>query len=107
MDLEWLTFPGAPARGRFRAAREESRTWSPSEISIEDEAAALSFHGSTAFSIPGTGFLPSNGEPAVTCRIYPARKASRPSQPWRLPGMQSGPSFQQPARKPEQHQEAP
>lgn len=78
MDLELLTIPGCPHAGSagelFRTALDLEGIKDPftvREISTEDEALALSFHGSPTFSINGTDLFPSNAEPAVTCRVYP------------------------------------
>ncbi|UVJ40383.1 hypothetical protein [Arthrobacter sp. CJ23] len=41
------------------------------EVSSEDEARELGFHGSPTFMIGGRDLFPSSAEPAVTCRVYP------------------------------------
>ncbi|HEY8700664.1 MAG TPA: hypothetical protein VIM08_06820 [Arthrobacter sp.] len=78
MDAELLTIPECPHTGAafrlFRAALDlEGITDSlmVREIRTEDEAAALSFHGSPTFSLNGTDLFPSSAEPALACRVYP------------------------------------
>ena len=75
--LELLTIPDCPhsdvARKLFRTALDLEGvpgTVTIREISTEDEAAELSFHGSPTFRIEGTDLFPSDAEPAVTCRVY-------------------------------------
>ncbi|MBO1267565.1 hypothetical protein [Arthrobacter cavernae] len=41
------------------------------EVTSEDEARELGFHGSPSFIAGGRDVFPSNAEPAVTCRVYP------------------------------------
>lgn len=77
MDLELLTIPGCPhagpARQLFRAALDLEGIKGPfavHEISTEDEAMALSFHGSPTFRIRRRDLFPSHAEPALACRVY-------------------------------------
>lgn len=77
MNLELLTIPECPhsdeARRLFRTALDLEGvpgTVRTREISTENEAAELSFHGSPTFRIEGTDVFPSDAEPALTCRVY-------------------------------------
>ena len=88
MELELLTIPGCPhagqARELFRTALDLEGIKDPftvREISTEDEASALSFHGSPTFSINATDLFPSDAEPAVTCRVCPTQEGLQGQPP--------------------------
>lgn len=52
------------------------------ELSSEEQAHSLNFHGSPSFIAGGRDLLPSNTAPALTCRVYQSEAglAGLPSQ---------------------------
>jgi hypothetical protein len=78
MDFELRIIPGCPnsalALGLFRAALAGegiAREVRVLELSTEEEAQLLDFHGSPSFIADGRDLFPSNTSPALTCRVYP------------------------------------
>ncbi|MCY0904579.1 hypothetical protein [Arthrobacter sp. H14-L1] len=64
----------APARELFRRALEleglDGQSLTVREITTQEEAEELHFHGSPTFSIRGLDLFPSEADPAITCRMY-------------------------------------
>ena len=79
MDFELRTIPGCPhtvpGRDLFSQALALEgaghATVSVKEVSTDDQAEALEFHGSPTFCAGGVDLFASNAAPAVTCRVYP------------------------------------
>lgn len=89
MPYELRIIPGcpnsSPALELFRSVLEETGKDSGAlrvrEIISDEEAVALGFHGSPSFIAGGQDLFPSDGSPALSCRVYPAggRLAGLPS----------------------------
>jgi hypothetical protein len=78
VDYELRTIPGCPNTGPalklFREVLEAEGTDAGHlrvrEVTSEDEAAALRFHGSPAFIAGGRDLFPSESAAALSCRVY-------------------------------------
>ncbi|MDJ0355958.1 hypothetical protein [Paenarthrobacter sp. PH39-S1] len=78
MDIELRTIEDCPhgpqARELYRRALEleglAAESLTVREITTNEQAAELLFHGSPTFSLNGADLLPSDAEPALTCRVY-------------------------------------
>jgi hypothetical protein len=78
MDCELRTIPGCPNSGTalelFRealaAAGNDVQHLTVREISSENEAQALQFHGSPSFIAEGRDLFPAETAPALSCRLY-------------------------------------
>ncbi|MET3951036.1 hypothetical protein [Arthrobacter sp. UYEF36] len=78
MDYELRTIPGCPNRGPalelFRQALaaegKGAGRVTVREVTSEDEAEALSFHGSPSFIANGRDLFPADSAPALSCRVY-------------------------------------
>jgi len=83
MDYELRTIQGCPNSGpalelfRQALAAEGRDTGGVTvlEVTTEDEAEALHFHGSPSFIADGRDLFPAESAPALSCRIY--RSADR------------------------------
>ncbi len=79
MNIELRTISDCPngsqARELFADALEleglPAESLTVREITTDEEAKALVFHGSPTFSMQGIDLFPSDAEPAITCRVYP------------------------------------
>jgi hypothetical protein len=78
MDCELRTIPGCPNSGPalelFRetlaSAGKDVHCLTVREISSENEAQALHFHGSPSFIAEGRDLFPAETAPALSCRLY-------------------------------------
>jgi hypothetical protein len=78
MDYELRTIQGCPNSGPalelFRQAlaaegKDIGRV-TVREVTSEDEAEALRFHGSPSFTANGRDLFPADSAPALSCRVY-------------------------------------
>jgi hypothetical protein len=67
---------------RALAAESAAGDVSVVELSSEEQAHSLNFHGSPSFTAGGRDLFPSSTVPALTCRVYQAEAglAGLPSQ---------------------------
>lgn len=80
MDFEVRIITGCPHAGSagelFAHALElegyDQATLNTREVGTDADAESLDFHGSPSFILDGADLFPSNGAPAVTCRVYPS-----------------------------------
>ncbi|MBT2566955.1 hypothetical protein J7I84_10710 [Arthrobacter sp. ISL-85] len=89
MDYELRTIPGCPNSGPalelFRQAlaaeRRDAGRLTVREVTSEDEAEMLGFHGSPSFIADGQDLFPAGTAPALSCRVYSSedRMAGLPS----------------------------
>jgi len=78
MDFELRTIPGCPNSGpALRLFREalagegkSSDTLTVREVTSENQAAELRFHGSPSFIAAGHDLFPASSAPALSCRLY-------------------------------------
>lgn len=78
MDYELRTIKGCPNSGPalelFRQALaaegKDTRRVTVREVTSEDEAEALRFHGSPSFIADGRDLFPAASAPALSCRVY-------------------------------------
>lgn len=78
MDFELLVIPGCPNTDTARALFEQAlalealdaATVHLKEITTDDQARILAFHGSPTFAADGRDLFPTAGEPAISCRVY-------------------------------------
>ena len=78
MDFELRTIPGCPNSGPalelFRAVLAaggmDAEHLTLREVTSEDEATELQFHGSPSFIAEGRDLFPAESAPALSCRIY-------------------------------------
>jgi hypothetical protein len=78
MDFELRTIQGCPNGGPalelFRQALaaegKDTGRVTVREVTSEDEAVALRFHGSPSFIADGRDLFPAGSAPALSCRVY-------------------------------------
>ncbi|MET4097135.1 hypothetical protein [Arthrobacter sp. UYCu712] len=78
MDFELRVIPGCPnvedAQALFVQALALEAPGSAAirltEITTDDQAKALAYHGSPTFAADGRDLFPASGEAAISCRIY-------------------------------------
>ena len=78
MDYELRTIPGCPHGGPalelFRAVLtaegRDSAHLTVREVTSENEAGTLQFHGSPSFMAAGRDLFPAESAPALSCRLY-------------------------------------
>lgn len=79
MDLELRIITdcpnSAPAEELYKkvldAAQLKSGELKIRELTTEEEAQSLGFHGSPTFTLGGVDLFASTAEPALSCRVYP------------------------------------
>ncbi|WP_426997493.1 hypothetical protein [Pseudarthrobacter sp. N5] len=77
MNFELRTIPGCPNSPAAHELFQQALALEGLEPEIgtldvtdDGQAVALRFHGSPSFVADGRDLFPSDGEPAVSCRIY-------------------------------------
>lgn len=78
MDFELRVIPGCPNTDTARALFEQALALEAldaaavrlREITTDDQARTLAFHGSPTFAADGRDLFPTADEPAISCRVY-------------------------------------
>ncbi|WP_411731544.1 hypothetical protein [Paeniglutamicibacter sp.] len=78
MELVLLVIPGCPNSGTAKELFDSALglegitdAVEVREITTQDQAEKLAFHGSPSFSLDGIDLFASAAAPAVACRVYP------------------------------------